>query len=163
MLATLTAYGIILLLRRHFGRETKLQSLYTLHLQQDDRTITLQAKLDTGFMLQDLYDHHPVILLAPSVAYELLEPQSVSYRLLPYETVSGSGFFQSALCKRVTMTLEGKTVSLSPVVVAVGDKEFHAEYKALIGYDFLERMEENYESSEKLVKTVMVGTSKTKN
>lgn len=142
--ATMLSYLILTLLRKNFGKAPALDTSVTLHLQQAGRTLTVQAKLDTGFMLHDLYQDLPIVLLSPACAGRLFTPEEMGYRLIPYETVKGSGLLRSGLCHKVTADYQGRRRVIPTVVVAVGEQEFHDEYKALVGCDFIERMNMEY-------------------
>jgi stage II sporulation protein GA (sporulation sigma-E factor processing peptidase) len=140
VITTLIAYGILLLAKNSLKKEKNFCPYAILHLQQNGQTLSVQVKVDTGFTLTDLYGDHPLVLLSPAVAKKL-QNKDTKIRLLPFETVNGSGVLPSFLCQRVTAKYEDKTATFSQVVVAVAKENIHNEFQGLIGLDFLERME----------------------
>ncbi len=147
VVSTVAAYLLVLALRRYFGPEPPYEKPVALHLQQGERTVTVLAKFDSGFTLCDIYDAHPVLLLSSAAAERLLLPEETTYRLLPYETVNGGGFFRSALCRDCRAEWKGRAVSVSPLVTAVCPRPLPPPVEALFGREFLERLELGYEAS----------------
>ncbi len=135
------AYCIIMLLRRYFGKEPVLRQSYTLHLQHQGKTVSVQAKLDTGFSLRDLYDDLPLVLVQPDVLRRLTgSAKPEKYRLLPYHSVGGAGLLPTMVCHRAVFEGPAGPVTLAPVAVAVSDEPFADAFGALIGNDWMERV-----------------------
>lgn len=145
--STVVAYGVIVLLRRHFGKAPPVCDQLPLCLQYGEKTISVRAKWDTGMELRDLYSDHPLVLLDPAAAKKLLG-DSPAYRLLPYQTVSGSGMLASFVCQQATVEIDSVPVTLSPVTAAISDRPLNAEYQALVGSDFMERMDQVHEMAQ---------------
>ncbi len=146
---TLISYGVLRLLRKYFGKESGIPSFVTLHIRENNKTVTLQAKVDTGFVLEDIYSHHPMILISPKISKKLWDQPLQTFRLLPYETVSGEGMLPLVTVKGITACCENKTVFFHQVSVALGEKEFTESFQGLVGYDFIERMTDEYERTSK--------------
>lgn len=139
--ATLVSYLVLYLLRNNFKKENAIPLYLQLHLQQEEITCSVQAKLDTGFGLTDLYSDRPLVLLSPSVANRLFSPEELSLRLIPYETVGEIGLLSAGVCKRVTACYGTRRAQFENVVIAVAKRELQEEFKALVGVDFMERIE----------------------
>lgn len=138
---TLVAYFVMRLVRKNFRKESGFEPYATVHLTFENRTVSMLSKVDTGFGLQDIYEHHPVMLLSQEGAKQLFGEKIPQYRLLPYQTVKGSGLVASTVLHDITVCYAGCSATLKALTVAVGDEKFHCEFKGLIGYDWLERLE----------------------
>jgi len=149
VMATLICYGVLWLLRKNFGTDSSVPDQIRLDLQHDGHTVSISAKVDTGFALQDLYGDRPLIMISPSVAKKVFDHEPLGYRLIPYETVGGTGVLQSGICKRMVAVYQNRRALFREVVVAISPQEWHGEFEALVRSDLLERMEwhvaENYE------------------
>ncbi len=154
VIATLFCYIVLRLFRKNFGTDVT-PDYVQLHLQQGDCTIGLTAQVDTGFALQDLYNDRPLIMVTPSVAKKLFGDQSLTYRLLPFETVDGNGVLQSGICERMTAVYDKKQALFTRVVVAIAPKEWKQSFQALVGKDLMERMEWDDSNNQKYAKTMV--------
>ncbi len=146
---TLVSYGILWVLRKNFAKEPTFNPYVTLHIQKENKTVTLQAKVDTGFTLEDIYTNNPLILFSPNICKTLHLSAPETFRLLPFETVNGAGLLRSVLVEGVTACYEGMQVDFPKVCGVLGENEFHSSFDALVGYDFIERMKQEYEVSSK--------------
>ena len=148
---TLLSYGILWVLRKHFGKENPRDETVILHIPCNNKTVTLYAKVDTGFTLEDFYTNYPLIFVSANVTKKVKDPLPKGYRLLPFETVNGNGLIPTISVEGVTATCYEKTTTFSVVSVALGNHEFHSEYDALVGLDFLERMNQSYEKTARTI------------
>ncbi len=146
---TLLSYGILWLLRKNFGKEPTFTPYVTLHIQKENRTVTLQAKVDTGFTLEDIYTNNPLVLFSPKISQTLGLATPQNFRLLPYETVNGAGMLQSVSVEGVIACYQGMQVPFPKVCGVLGENDFHGSFDALVGYDFIERMRQEHEVSSK--------------
>lgn len=146
---TLISYGVLWFLRKNFGKEPTFEPFVTLHIQKENKTVTLQAKVDTGFTLEDIYTNSPLVLFSPKISQCLGLTSSEAFRLLPYETVNGAGLLPSVTVEGVTACYGKIQVTFPKICGALGEQDFHSSFDALVGYDFIERMEREYEVSSK--------------
>ena len=160
---TLISYGVLWLIRKNFAKESAFLPFVTLHIQKENKTVTLQAKVDTGFALEDIYSNHPLILFSPKFSEILGLGSSQGVRLLPYETVNGAGLLQSVTVTGITAGYGDMQVSFPKVCGVLGEKDFHEFFDALVGYDFIERMRGEYEVSSKTLANVSGGVLPKKN
>ena len=137
---TLIAYAAVWLLRGRLRPKGRGCPYLTLHLQKGNRTVTVTAKIDTGFTLNDPYSPYPLVLLSPSAARRL-GVDFDAYRLIPCRTVQGEGLLSSGMLGSVTATVGPHTATFLQVVGAVAKENFDGPFDALVGTDFLERME----------------------
>ncbi len=144
---TLVSYGILWLLRKNFAKEPTFNPYVTLHIQKENKTVTLQAKVDTGFTLEDIYTNNPLVLFSPNICKMLHLSAPETFRLLPYETVNGAGMLQSVSVEGITACYEGMQVSFPKICGVLGENAFHSSFDALVGYDFIERMRQENEVS----------------
>ena len=160
---TLISYGVLWLLRKNFAKEPTFTPFVTLHIQKENKTITLQAKVDTGLTLEDIYSNHPLILFSPKLSQTLGLISKESFRLLPFETVNGAGLLKSVVVEGVTVCYEGVRVTFPKTCGVLGEQEFHSSFDALVGYDFIERMKREYEDSSNSVANHSGGVLQKKN
>lgn len=154
VIATLLCYIVLRLFRKNFGTDDS-PDYVQLHLQHGNCIIGLTAQVDTGFALHDLYNDRPLIMVTPSTAKKLFGKQPLTYRLLPFETVDGSGVLQSGLCERMVAVYEKKQALFTRVVVAVAPQEWKQNFQALVGKDLMERMEWDDSNNQKHTKTMV--------
>lgn len=137
---TLGAYGILRLLRKNFAKESIVDAPVLIHIQTENKTVGIRAKVDTGFTLEDAYTGYPIVLVTPTVWNKLFRETPSAYRLLPFETVNGAGMLKTVTVKGAFIRYEGNTEIFPLVSVAKGETAFSNQWDALVGYDFIERM-----------------------
>ncbi len=155
VVTTLFSYLVVTFLQKGMNKSASLPQLIQLHLQQGEATCSVQAKLDTGFFLCDLYGDRPVVLVSPSVANRLFSPEHLAFRLIPYETVGEIGLLQSGVCKKVVARYGKERACFKNVVIAVAKRELQEEWNALVGTDFMERMEWDDRTTERKMQTTV--------
>lgn len=133
---TAGAYGLFWVLQRLFRREALAPRVCRLSIRQGGKTVTLWAKADTGCALREPFSGLPVIVCQASALKELLPCQGEELdglRLVPFESVGGSGVLPAFRPERVQLLPEGQVLSC---YVALWEREFPTqEFQALYGPD----------------------------
>ena len=140
---TVVCYGVLwgteLLLRRRAPAEMSCR----VRLFWGDRQTEFACLYDSGNHLTEPFSGHPVLVVERSVAEELLEvPLSVEelpphseagWRLIPYDSLGGSGLLPAFIPRQVVAITSRGEQKLSACYVAVCDRLGRGEYRGLMG------------------------------
>ena len=140
---TVVCYGILSLMDRWTRRRTPGGRAYTVTVQYEDRTVRLHCLYDSGNHLSEPFSGCPVLVAErASIAQWLPGPAGVEklpvgsaagWRLIPYDSVGGSGLLPAFIPKQVTVATKDGEHPLPRCYVAVCDRLGRGEYQGLIG------------------------------
>ncbi|MGN0571241.1 MAG: sigma-E processing peptidase SpoIIGA [Candidatus Fimenecus sp.] len=129
--------------------------LYTVVLQNKEKSIHTKALLDTGNSLSDGFSDTPVLVTTEHILNKLTsaeekaflrgdtpQMQDTAFRLIPYATVHGSGVLRGIVIDCVLLPKEGISVK-KPVLVLSVEPLGTTEYEVILCNHFFERGEKS--------------------
>ena len=141
-LCTAGAYQVFWCFQRLFHREDLVPRLCQVEIRFRDKTAVLWAKADTGCALREPFSGLPVLVCQAAAVRQLLpqdflpspeEPLPPGFRLIPFESVGGSGLLPGFQPDSVHRLPKGAAVQC---YVALWDRQFPGrEFQALYGPD----------------------------
>lgn len=155
IVTSLVCYFLLLILRRFFGKDHMQSLYYQIQISKCEKSVTLNAFLDSGNQLYDVFSNAPVIIvdfariksLLPENDRETLmnfggdfsgKAAITGYRLIPYSVVGGKGLLP-AFRPDQTVVYKGKEkIEIDDCLIALSN-DLGGENEALIGKDLLER------------------------
>lgn len=140
---TVLCYGLMEGARWLMRRRAPRAHLYRVRLTQGGRNVQITCLYDSGNHLTEPFSGWPVLVVERTTAEQLVEvpssvetipPQSeVRWRVVPFDTLSGSGVLPAFVPKEaVALTTQGEK-TLMPCYVAVCDRLGRGEYRGLMG------------------------------
>ena len=140
---TVVCYGCLRVAEWWMRRRAPREHLHRVRLSMGERVVEFPCLYDSGNHLLEPFSGWPVLVLERTTAEQLLAvPASVEslpvegavrWRLIPYDTLRGSGLLPAFVPERaVALTAKGAR-DLTPCYVAVCDRLGRGEYRALMG------------------------------
>lgn len=159
IISTLVTYSIIRFLTFLTGQKNSEQSFCNLKIEQDNKTIDLKAKIDTGNNLKDPFSNKPVIVaeykfiksIVPteiinffsnketkSVSLDMGKITDLKFRTIPFNTILGSGIMPAFMPEKIKIIKKDKKeISKDAFVAICREKLLNENYNALVGTDLL--------------------------
>ncbi len=141
-------YCVIAILKKAFFKPLQNDLIYDLELVYEDRQVKLQALMDSGNQLVDMYTHKPVIVIAPEISDRIIGYKSsadirgsmekgdpeVKFRLLPVSCVNASVLLPAFTATKAVVSLDDRKKVIEAPSLAVSDDSLGEDrYQALIG------------------------------
>lgn len=113
-------------------------------LKFGERCEELIALLDTGHALRDTINGSPVVIVDKKYGERLFGEVSVTsptylegqlkkrYRIIPYNTIGGSGIMPAFKCDSATAVIDGKSYKTEQIIAAISNTEFGDSHNAII-------------------------------
>lgn len=140
---TVVGYGALTVAESLLRRRAPARHAYRVHLTCGERHTAFLCLYDSGNHLVEPFSGHPVLVVERDVAEEVVEvppsigqlpPHSeVGWRLVPYDSIGGSGLLPAFVPHRVTVEQDGGQVAVAHCYVAVCDRLGRGEYRGLMG------------------------------
>lgn len=146
--AAVVCYAVLSVISRAVRNRTPPQSVCSIRLTKDGRSVEGRALFDTGNSLCDSFSGRPVVIAERRFIEALLPPEMRGdklditalhgFRLIPYTTVGGAGALPAFPADSVEIFCgEGRRVE--NIYIAVTEKRIvHGGYSALIGAPLFE-------------------------
>lgn len=150
-LSTVVCYFIITLITKLSKRSAPDNKIFSITLLNENKSITVNALLDTGNTLRDPFTGKPVIILEKSVVKKLFDVNVLNFfengelkenfdnkklRLIPVNTVSSTGMLKAAIIDGVIVN--SKNIIIKNVIAAQSETAFKSgEYSALLNNDII--------------------------
>ena len=142
ILVVCTAAGYILftVLWRIFKRSSRLASQCEITVFADGKNIELNAIVDTGNSIEDIFQKNEVIIadkrqvtaLFGNIDFNQNQKLKSRYRILPCSTVSGYDTLDSYRCDSAVISCENKKTVLKKPLLAVSKTNLDDGYNAII-------------------------------
>lgn len=138
---TVACYGLLWALDKFLRRRAPAGRCYTVQVFHDGRRVRFLCLYDSGNHLTEPFTNRPVLVAERVVISELLpvpasaeelETADAAWRLIPYDTLGGTGLLPAFLPERVTVKAGG-TERQVDCYVAVCDRLGRGEYRGLLG------------------------------
>ena len=146
ILLTLVCYVLLSLYSKLTARKNRQNSICRLTINNQGKSVTLDALLDTGNTLTEPFSGLPVVVVSEKSIYHLLPGEVKGFdvsapsptknvRLIPFTSVGGEGLLRGFMPDSITVESEGRESSTRNVYIAVSDR--HADIPALINPDIM--------------------------
>lgn len=155
LLSTVFCYILFSVFFALLKRKAPDNRLYTVILQNGDKSVHTKALLDTGNTLSDGFSDTPILIATERILHKLAteeaqaflrgdipQVQNMSFRFIPYGTVHGSGVMRGIVIDIVSLPKEGISVQ-KPILVQSTEKFDTSEYEVILSNQFFERGEKN--------------------
>ena len=138
---TVVCYGLLWLSEQLLRRRAPKEHLFRVRLTHEGRTVTFPCLYDSGNHLVEPFSGRPVLVVERGVAEELLPvppsvedmPAQTGWRLIPYDTLGGSGLLPAFLTDSATVLRRDTEHRLPECYVAVCERLGRGEYSGLMG------------------------------
>ena len=159
IISTLITYLVIRFLSFLTGQKDTEKSFCNLKIEQNNKTINLKAKIDTGNNLKDPFSNKPVIVaeykfIKNIIPTELIKfflkgetnfgysdvtkIKNLKFRTIPFNTVLGSGVMPAFMPDKVKIIKKDKKEIVKDAFIAIcKNKILNEGYNALVGVDLL--------------------------
>ena len=142
-------YACVFLIKKEFFNRKKTDDIYVADILYRKKTINVNALLDTGNNLRDVFTGSPVLVINAEKAFGLTgelfgdienPPEGdMKLRLLPVKSVAGEKLLQAFTVDKITIYKDGREyVVARPTVAVVTDELGGDKYSALFGRDFIQ-------------------------
>ncbi len=141
-LVVFSVFGYILfsVFYKIFKKNSNLAEKCTVTVKAIDKEIVLDAIIDTGNSLEDIFSDSDIIIADKSVVVSLfgnletaiVGPNSSSYRILPCNTVSGDGVLEGFRCEKANVKIEDKIIELYKPILVASKTVLNDGYNAII-------------------------------
>lgn len=146
---TVVCYGLLWLSEQLLRRRAPKEHLFRVRLTHEGSSVTFPCLYDSGNHLTEPFSGRPVLVVERGVAEELLPvPPSVEempvekgWRLVPYDTLGGSGLLPAFLTDSAVVLRRDGERRLPECYVAVCDRLGRGEYSGLMGSELGEYAE----------------------
>ncbi len=140
---SVVCYGILWGSETLLRRRAPANRSYRIRLAYGERQVEFLCLYDSGNHLVEPFSGRPVLVVEREVAEEVLSvPPSVEqlpshseagWRLVPYDTLGGSGLLPAFVPRQVVAVSQQGEQRLPPCYVAVCDRLGRGEYRGLMG------------------------------
>lgn len=134
---TVVCYGLLWLAEQWLRRRAPKEHVFRVRLSYGDKQVTFHCLYDSGNHLVEPFSGRPVMVVERGVAEELMPklpsveelPTDGKWRLIPYDTLGGSGLLPAFVPTEVVCSDR----ILPPCYVAVCPRLGRGEYRGLMG------------------------------
>lgn len=133
-------YLLFMLLKAIFSRTSELAERCEITVTAEEKSITMDAIVDTGNSIKDYLSGSEVIIADREFVKALLGSDSPDtdtrlnsrYRILPLSTVSGGGTLDGFRCDSAVISNGERTVKLEKPILAVSKTPLRDDYQAIV-------------------------------
>lgn len=157
IISTVACYLILSLIFKFAKRNAPDNKIYSVTLFNKNRTVTVNALLDTGNNLRDCFTGKPVIVAEKSVISKLFEDDALLFfekgeipegeeknklRLVPVNTVSDKGALRASVIDGITVN--DKNITVKNVLLSQSKTDFlSGEYSVLLNNEIIDEKGES--------------------
>lgn len=141
--AAIGCYCILSLISRFTKSKVPQQSIYSIKITYEGRTVEGKALFDSGNSLCDCFSGNPVIICEKSFVSPLLSDKDLTeaknFRLIPFSTISSSGALPAFLADKAEILIGKNWCETENIYIGVTEKKIvSGGYCALFGTPFLD-------------------------
>lgn len=161
IISTVVCYFLITLISKFSKRSAPDNRIYSVTLFNKNKTVTVNALLDTGNTLRDCFTGKPVIIAEKSVTDKLFDKSVLEFfangeipdsentnrvRIIPVNTVFDKGSLRASVIDGITVN--EKNITVKNVLLSQSKNSFqNGEYSVLLNNDIInERGNDNVKS-----------------
>ncbi|WP_050698331.1 sigma-E processing peptidase SpoIIGA [Anaeromassilibacillus senegalensis] len=140
LVVTVLCYLIIRVIQRVTGRQNPSLLFCRIWIDYKGATGVCKAKVDTGNTLVEPFSGFPVVVVEESAFREILPPEEeqTSFRVVPFQTVSGSGILPAFRPDKLVILAGEKKIEAKDVYIAVSRESLSGgDFSALLNPDLL--------------------------
>lgn len=157
IISTLIAYSIIKFLNLFTVQRESKQSFCSLKIEQNNKILKLNAKIDTGNTLKDPFSNKPVAIVEYKFIKDIIPLElreyflnnafnnlninklaHLKFRAIPFNTILGTGIMPAFMPDKIKITEKGKKETEKDAFIAIcKGKIINENYSALVGTDML--------------------------
>lgn len=138
--ASVITYLLFVLLKAIFSRTSQLADRCEITVTAEEKSITMDAIVDTGNSIKDYLSGSEVIIADGEFVKVLLGSDNPvtdirlkkRYRILPLSTVSGGGTLDGFRCDSAVISDGERTVKLEKPILAVSKTPLRDDYQAIV-------------------------------
>lgn len=138
--ASVITYLLFMLLKAIFSRTSELADRCEITVTAEEKSITMDAIVDTGNSIKDYLSGCEVIIADGEFVKVLLGSDNPvtdtrlkkRYRILPLSTVSGGGTLDGFRCDSAVISDGERTVKLEKPILAVSKTPLRDDYQAIV-------------------------------
>lgn len=138
--ASVITYLLFMLLKEIFSRTSELADRCEITVTAEEKSITMDAIVDTGNSIKDYLSGSEVIIADGEFVKVLLGSDNPvtdtrlkkRYRILPLSTVSGGGTLDGFRCDSAVISDGERTVKLEKPILAVSKTPLRDDYQAIV-------------------------------
>lgn len=138
--ASVITYLLFMLLKAIFSRTSELADRCEITVTAEEKSITMDAIVDTGNSIKDYLSGSEVIIADGEFVKVLLGSDNPvtdirlkkRYRILPLSTVSGGGTLDGFRCDSAVISDGERTVKLEKPILAVSKTPLRDDYQAIV-------------------------------
>ena len=119
LLSAVFAYIVSSLAVRLYNRQLSKGEIFTVEIQNGDKTLSLFALADTGNRLREPFSDEGVIVVGSEAAGDMFSGES--YRIIPASSVGGEVYMKAYKPDRVTVRSAGKSEVIENVYIALSE------------------------------------------
>lgn len=132
-------YLVITLIYRITGRQMPKELFCRVEVYCGEKMCCLVGKVDTGNTLREPFSGDPVMVAyEPKIASVIPPRDSLNFRLVPFDAVSGGGVLEAFHPDRITIRCGKQICETDRLYIAVTKRKF-GEFDALLSPDLLQR------------------------
>jgi stage II sporulation protein GA (sporulation sigma-E factor processing peptidase) len=135
---TVICYFVIRLIHRITGRQAPEDLFCTIRIDMNGRTVSCSAKVDTGNTLKEPFSNAPVAVVCEDCISEIIPKQKEKIRLVPYQSVSGTGLLPAFKPDKLTVCIGSRKTEIHEVYIAVTKSKLGA-FGALLNPDLCQK------------------------
>lgn len=154
IVSTLISYFIIKIYRRISDRHADSAQRCKLNIKYNNSSISIDAMVDSGHSLTDLFTAAPVIVVDKKSINDLLGQKEYQlilgngdltdskikdrYRLIPYRSIGGQGLLPAFRCDTAEIIIKKEVVkNINKPIVAISNVDLGEDYSAIISPEML--------------------------
>lgn len=157
VISTVVCYCALKLIFTLIKRSSPDNKIYSITLFNKNKSVTVNALLDTGNTLRDCFTGKPVIVAEKGVIKKLFDSSVLEFfdtgqipntyeksklRLIPVNTVSNEGVLRSAVIDGIT--INSKNLTVNNILLAQSKTSFsNGEYSVLLNNDIFDERGKN--------------------
>lgn len=135
---TVGCYALITLIGRITGRQPPKELFCRINVIRGGITCSCNARVDTGNSLREPFSNYPVVVIEKAIIRRLIPPdENLNFRLIPFESVSGSGVLKAFRPDKLTIHYANKIIYTKDVYIAVSETRLGST-EALLNPDLLQ-------------------------
>ncbi len=136
---TVVCYLIITLINRITGRQAPKELFCNVTVSIGSASCSFQAKVDTGNALREPFSDYPAVVVnREAIEHILPQKDSLNFRLIPFQAVSGSGVLKAFRPDRLTVSCRKNTIRTNHVYIAISETRLEG-CDALLNSDLLQQ------------------------
>lgn len=141
VLLTVVFYLILSISIKLFGRIAPYSKRCKINVFYDNKSITLDALIDTGNSLTDVFGSSEIIIVDKNFVEKFLngiEKMNNRFRVIPFKSVSGDDLLDGYRMDRAEVLNNNKKIELKSPIIALSKTKIEEDFNAIINPQILD-------------------------